>query len=468
MIHMKKLTILALTILMAVPLTAQENTRAISDKEIIKKGWNFGPLPVVGFDSDLGFQYGLCCDIFNYGDGTHYPSYDYKVNVEASTYTKGSSVLRCYGDFKTLIPDGKLFFDITYFNAPKFEFYGFNGFASPYIPDVVYYRLASVDGPSSLSGSPVPDGKKSAFNWMSRNQFRAVVSMQKKISGALNWTAGLAYYNIKTGAINRDKLAGNDEEKQQWYDSQYTLYELYRGYRAGLIAPEEAEGGNVTQLKAGITYDTRNHDSDPTRGINIEATFYYAPDFLDRTDTYNHTNGGIVFMGSQYVPVVGDKLTFAYRLGAQYTLFGNVPFYFCNNMNTMFFRKMYTEGLGGNASVRGIHRNGVIGDGFALLNAELRWRIVEFRFINQNWGFAVNPFFDCGQVIKPHNLQAQKTALNAPFLYSGEDEHLHCTAGSGIKLVMNHNMVISFEAAKAFSANDGTGLWTNIGFNYLF
>ena len=27
-------------------------------KEIIKKGWNFGPLPVVGFDADLGFQYG--------------------------------------------------------------------------------------------------------------------------------------------------------------------------------------------------------------------------------------------------------------------------------------------------------------------------------------------------------------------------------------------------------------------------
>ena len=459
---------LAVLMLMAMPLRAQDNSRSISDKEIIKKGWNFGPLPVVGFDSDLGFQYGLCCDIFNYGDGTRYPSYDYKINLEASTYTKGSSVLRCYGDFKTLIPDGKLFFDVTYFNAPKFEFYGFNGFASPYVPDVAYYALASFDGHVPLSGSPVPDGKKSAFNWMSRNQFRAVVSMQKKISRGLNWTAGLAYYNIKTGEINRDKLAGNDEEKLQWYEKQHTLYNLYRGYRGiELIAPEEAEGGNVTQLKAGITYDTRNHDSDPTRGFNIEATFYYAPDLLDRTDTYNHTNGGIVFMGSHYVPVMGDKLTFAYRLGAQYTLFGNVPFYFMNNMNTMFFRKMYTEGLGGNASVRGIHRNGVIGDGFALLNAELRWRALEFRFINQNWGLAFNPFFDCGQVIQTHKLADQKTLAQTPF-YSGEDEHLHCTAGCGLKLVMNHNMVISFEAAKPFSANDGTGLWTNIGFNYLF
>ena len=83
-------------------LSAQDNS-----KEIIKQGWNFGPLPVVGWDSDLGFQYGACVDIFNYGDGTNYPSYNYKMNLEASTYTGGSSLLRCYGDFKTLIPDGK-------------------------------------------------------------------------------------------------------------------------------------------------------------------------------------------------------------------------------------------------------------------------------------------------------------------------------------------------------------------------
>ena len=465
----KRITLLALAALLVIPFMAQESTRSISDKEIIKKGWNFGPLPVVGFDSDLGFQYGLCCDFFNYGDGTRYPSYDYKINVEASTYTKGSSVLRCYGDFKTLIPDGKLFFDVTYFNAPKFEFYGFNGFASPYNPDAAYEVRNGYSLPVQI-----PDGYKSAFYWMSRNQFRAVVSMQKKISGGLNWTAGLAYYHIKTGDINRDKLAGNDPEKQGWYGSQLTLFGLYSGHH--LIVPEEAEGGNVTQLKAGITYDTRDHDSDPTRGFNIEATFFFAPDLLDRTDTYNHTNGGIVFMGSQYVPVVDDKLTFAYRLGAQYTLFGNVPFYFMNNMNTMFFRKMFTEGLGGNASVRGIHRNGVIGDGFALLNAEFRWRALEFRFINQNWGLAFNPFFDCGQVIKTHNLRGQEMmrVLSNPEMtvydsfYSYDDEHLHCSAGCGLKLVMNHNMVISFEAAKPFSANDGTGLWTNIGFNYLF
>ena len=104
--------------------------------ELIKKGWNFGPLPVVGFNSDLGFQYGACVDIFNYGDGSRYPKFDYKMNLEASAYTKGSLNLRFYGDFYNLMPNSRLFVDAGYFTDKRFEFYGFNGFASPYYDDI--------------------------------------------------------------------------------------------------------------------------------------------------------------------------------------------------------------------------------------------------------------------------------------------------------------------------------------------
>ena len=430
-------------------LTAQEN----DSKEIIKQGWNFGPLPVVGWDSDLGFQYGACVDIFNYGDGSRYPSYDYKVNLEASTYTGGSSLLRCYGDFKTLIPDGKLFFDCTYFNAKKFDFYGFNGYASPYDPN---YLLST--NPSEMLGV-----NTSAFNWMKRNQFRLVTSVQRRITGNLHWAAGFGYYNIQTGRV---KIDG--------YESQITLYDLYR--TAGLIRDNEAHGGNVLQLKAGLVYDTRDHDSDPTRGVNIEATLVGAPDIIDRK---GYSNLGFTFVGSQYVPVYKDKLTFAYRLGIQAKLAGEIPYYFINNLNTLFFRKVYTEGLGGNASVRGINRNGVVGNGMVWLNTELRWRIVNFRAINQNFHIALNPFFDMGQVTQPYRLKEQKKAyemlggqynpLNKynPF-YSGNEEAVHMTAGCGLKIVMNRNFVISVEMARALDKRDGQKLWNNIGFNYLF
>jgi len=178
------LSTIALMALICVPSMAQEG-------EIIKKGFNFGPLPVVGFDSDLGFQYGVCCDIFNFGDGSNYPKYDYKINVEASTYTKGSSILRTYGDFKTIIPDGKLFVDITYFNAPKYGFYGFNGFAQKYDPDKIDWA----------PGATQQADAKTGYNFMSRNQFRALVSASKNLTGNLSAAAGLAFYHISTDRL---------------------------------------------------------------------------------------------------------------------------------------------------------------------------------------------------------------------------------------------------------------------------
>lgn len=418
-----------LSLLLSCPCLAQKD-------EIIKTGWNLGPLPVVGFDSDLGFQYGLCCDIFNFGDGTGYPQYDFKINVEASTYTKGSSVLRTYGDFKTLIPDGKLFFDITYFNAPKFGFYGYNGYAQKYDPDLIF--------PSTLSHTDA----KTGYNFMSRNQFRAMASVSRKIADNLSVAAGLAYYHIATDRLNLSE-----------YDGQHTLYDAYCS--KGLIRENEKDGGNVTQLRAGLVYDSRNHDSDPTDGQNIELSLVYAPDLIDGN---GYSNLGFYLSVSEFLPIYSDRLTLAVRGLIQTKLWGDIPYYFTNNINSMFFRKMYTEGVGGNASVRGLNRNGVLSDGFFMLNTELRWRIYDFTFINQNWQIATNPFFDMGMVLQPYRLGEQKAAL----LYEGNECRPHMTAGLGIKLVMNHNMVVSFEGGKPFDKNDGTGLWTNIGFNYLF
>lgn len=428
---MKKAFLLLVVIIISLPFKAEKS-------EIIKTGWNFGPLPVVGFDSDLGFQYGICCDIFNFGNGSNYPGYDYKINVEASTYTKGSSVLRTYGDFKTLIPGGKLFFDVSYFNAPKFGFYGFNGFAQEYTPDNLAWA----------PGATVQDDAKSGYNFMSRNQFRALVSVSKTIAGHLSAAAGLAFYHVSTSRLGLDE-----------YDGQETLFDHYLA--KGLIRDDEKDGGNVTQLRAGITYDTRNHDSDPTRGENVEMSLVYSPDIIDGR---GYGNLGFLLSMSQFLPICSERLTLAYRALVQANLSGEIPYYFTNNINSMFFRKMYTEGLGGSASVRGLNRNGVLGNGFLMLNIEMRWRIYDFRFINQNWQIAVNPFFDAGKILQAYRLDEQKESG----MYKGDVYAPHYSAGLGFKLVMNHNMVVSFEGGKPFSRNDGTGLWTNIGFNYLF
>ena len=141
---------------------------------------------------------------------------------------------------------------------------------------------------------------------------------------------------------------------------------------------------------------------------------------------------------------------------------------------------MSTDAMGGANSVRGINRNRVIGAGYAWLNAELRWKVCGFQFINQNWNVALNPFFDAGMVTQSYRLAEQETAwetiekeynLSADeknLIYSGDKEGIHTSAGCGLKLIMNKNFIISAEAAKALDKRDGDNLKVYIGFNYLF
>ena len=439
--------------------------------ELIKKGWNIGPLPVVGYNSDLGFQYGACVDIFNYGDGSRYPKFDYKMNLEVSAYTKCSLNLRFYGDYYNLIPKSRLFIDAAYFTDKRFEFYGFNGYASPYYDDIyVLSQQSTVNGQQSLNEKFAPDFK-SVFYRMKRNQFRFNSCLRREFGFGEHffYGIGLSYFNYDMGRIEI-------QNEEYAYDQQMTLYELYR--TSGLIKENEADGGNVTQLKLAFIYDSKNHDSDPSKGTYFEATLTGAPDFIDG-DGYSHLTFNAVWQ--QYFPIVKENLTFAYRLVTQNVVAGEIPYYAMFNSNMLFYKKMSTDAVGGSNSVRGINRNGVIGAGYAWLNAELRWKILGFQFINQNWNIALNPFFDAGMVTQSFRLAEQEAAWSkiqekyylAPedaknLIYSGSKEGIHTSAGCGLKIIMNKNFIISAEAAKALDKRDGDKMKVYIGFNYLF
>ena len=76
---------------------------ADSKKQTVKKGWNFAPFPSVGYNSDTGFQMGALCEIFDYGNGSTYPAYKHKFNVDLSWTTKDQVKLHFFYDSKYLI-----------------------------------------------------------------------------------------------------------------------------------------------------------------------------------------------------------------------------------------------------------------------------------------------------------------------------------------------------------------------------
>ena len=60
--------------------------------ELIKKNWNFGALPTITFDTDLGFQYGALVNLYDYGDGTRFPKYNHSLYFEVSRFFKAAGL----------------------------------------------------------------------------------------------------------------------------------------------------------------------------------------------------------------------------------------------------------------------------------------------------------------------------------------------------------------------------------------
>lgn len=460
---MKKLIATLLFAAAVLSASAQEEKKS----EIVKTGINFGPLPAIGYSSDLGWHYGALTDIYWYGDGSVYPDYRWKVNVEASWYSKGNSVYHAFFDSKYFIPGIRVSADITYLGNKTSNFYGFNGASANYIKALD--KIVAGQG----------------LYLMRRDNFRVELTAQGKIGKShWGWVGGLAYNYYNTGhAVNK----GLDADKTK----DIALYDVYVDHN--VIPQQEANGGHHLELKAGVVFDTRDHENNPSRGTNLEVFFFGSPDILNgNRGGYNNHYLKMAVHFKQFFTLVPDRLVFGGHVAYQGLIAGNAPFYTLQTIMPINRKNIITDGLGTTNTVRGTVINRFLGNGYVWGNLELRWSFVRFRLFNQNFILATNPFFDLGMVVQPYRLEQQKLlaldntkiATNTltgqdvlvSDLYTGNKEGLHMSAGIGLHIIMNQNFNINFEFAKDFfdgkkagwDNNDGAGIGINVGLNYIF
>lgn len=449
---MKKNILTFLLILFVITLRAQEDPAKKEPK--IKDGWNMGVLPTITFDSDLGFQYGALVNLFNYGKGDIYPEYYQSLYFEVSRYTKGSGIYRFMFDSEHLIPGIRLTTDLSYLTDQAYDFYGFNGYEAVYNKSWVDQ---DVDGGA--------DYKSRMFYRHARNLFRFKNDFQGNLAGDnLLWNAGVTIQRFNLSSVDIDKLnRGKDpEDMLPSVETMPGLFELYQDW--GILSSEESDGGLINTLKLGLVYDSRDNRPNPWRGMWTEAGIEVSPSFLGSEASF----GKFYFTHRQYLTLIKEKLSFAYRLGYQQTIFGNVPFYYQSQLIVSLLRGATSEGLGGSKTLRGIKRNRITGDGFLYGNTEFRWRAVRFTFINQNFYLGINAFADFGMITdKIEFTTANMGDTNYDDFFNPGEEKLHISSGIGLRLVMNENFVIAADLGKAFNEQDG-----NIGFymglNYLF
>ena len=500
---MKRIVTIIISALLVMPIFAEKKEKVQQVDSLgrkVKTGWTFGALPSVAFDADLGFQGGALANIYYYGDGSQYPEYIHSIYAEAAYTTKNYGIFRVNYDSKYLIPNHRLTLDATYQPDAMCDFYGFNGYQSIYNQDFHKWKKDQ-----SKMGDPA-EYQSRAFYKYKRDLFRFAADIEGTIWKNIKWNAGLGVLGYMIDECDIDMLNGKNEfnpelplsDQKALNPNVEGLYEKY--VKWGLIDQAEAHGGWHPYLRAGLTYDSRDQRTCPTKGIYADAFFTYTAAFGEQAAAgYNHLQFNFNFR--HYVPVYRDRVTFAYRVGTQNNIAGKSPFYMNTYLNTLFIQRVMYEGLGGANSLRGIMRNRILANGFAYANVELRTKVAKFDIGRQQFYIGLAPFFDLGVITQPYELDEQaikeayakdyiETAANIimgkdavmplsfdKYFAVDEDMNLdqskvympHMAAGVGLKVAMNENFVLSVDWAMAIDKQDNAK-WANfyIKMGYLF
>ncbi len=432
--------------------TGTTDTTAVSGAPQGFKKFNHQGIPVIGFNTDIGFQYGLIYNMVNNGDGSFLPGYKYSLYAEFSRTTKGSGINQLFFDAPHLLPwNLRMTADLSYLTEQALNFYGYNGYEAVFRKD-----FETDDSEEYISRM---------FYRHHRKFIRFTMDLQGRLGvDNLRWLAGIGYFDIKVGTVDVERLNKRKNDEDLLPDTAL-LYDRYVEW--GIIGENERDGGKVPSLKAGVIYDTRDHEANPMRGIWTEVLFFYSPSVLGNKD-FSYLK--VALTHRQYITLVKDRLCFAYRLGYQGRLAGNVPFYMEPYMIASFAMVTTTDGLGGAKTLRGVLRNRVVGEGVGYGNFELRWTFLRTVVWGQDIYLALNAFSDAGRVIEMRKVVIPDSIRPPEDLSDYFDpgaESWHITAGAGFRVIVNRNFAIAFDYGRSFDDRNGRdGFYIGIG--YLF
>ena len=419
----------------------------------VRTGWTFGALPSVSYDTDLGFQYGALTNIYYFGDGTTYPEYLHSFYVEAAYTTKQYGVFRMSYDSKYLIPDYRISLDLAYLPDAMSDFYGFNGYQSR-----IHSEYVDTESLEYLSRT---------YYKMKRNLLKLNASIDHNFTDNLSWCAGFGLYNYEIDRVNVEMLnRGRDNEEM--LPDVTTLYDKY--VSLGLISTKEKNGGFHPYIQGGISFDTRDREQNPRTGIYADA-FVTATGAFGEMSEFNNVKFNAAWR--QYIPLIRNRLTVAYRIGTQLLVAGKSTFYQNTYMNQLYYHRVLYEGLGGANSLRGILRNRILANGFAYGNVELRIQLFNFKIGKELFYIGLNPLMDVGMVVQPYESVEEVIAMANEPLDDFNTEYNtyapHISGGCGLKATMNDNFVLSVDWATPLNEQDNyntSNIYIKIG--YMF
>jgi outer membrane protein assembly factor BamA len=311
-------------------------------------------------------------------------------------------------------------------------------------PNLLYFgiterSLNSLKKLSAMDSIPVPPftgnkykdydasltGNNFNYNRYTKQEIVANISMERSfIDGKLRLLAG---YEI--GRVNSKPFDGNSR--------------LFNDFQKGGITGVGTYWISMVQL--GIIYDTRDLETDPSKGVFAELTNEFSNHVFGSGLNFNKTFAHFKFY-QKVLPGVFKKVILAARAGIGYTG-GNAPFF---EYQDGWSSEGSIAGLGGAYTLRGYKESRFLARVMDFVNVELRCRFFQTNILKQHLAFSTVPFFDIGGVWD--KLSNMNNFNN--YRYS---------EGLGLRIAWNVNTILRFDYA--FS-NEDNQFFFNFGHTF--
>lgn len=296
-----------------------------------------------------------------------------------------------------------------------------------------------VDAPIACGPSRKPNGQRPRHGRSERCPPHAYggdgppVGHKRRLELLLGTSLG---YNVIRPYAN-SKLAENLATRETDTEDGETLRRLMHG----------TDDHFAWTLNFGLLYDTRDHEYVPTRGSFTELSGRISPGVDDRL-----LFGHLSLSTSVFAPLYGEYLVFGAR-GVADMLFGRPPIYELGQFGVLTQR----DGPGGSWSIRGVPRQRYFGKQKAVVNLELRSMFYRFNISNQRFGLGMLAFVDAGRLWTDY----RPVVLDGVNV-DGRFEDIKVGVGGGLRITWGETLVIRVDPAWS-PTDQNFGFYIDIG-----
>lgn len=404
--------------------------------------YEFAILPALAGSVDTGFGFGIIANLARFEPGYN----PYRWRIEAQWYM---TVLEAPGGgFEFPFHDDYILIDLPGLAGGKLRLdmrVSFGRFTT-----AGYFGLGNASNgrpvwndfdPETQKDQYIEARRRYQYDWVYPNaRVNARVTITKHLLLFLGAEFSYNFLNLyKNSKLEEDLKRTQDTTRQD--DETNAIRGLLHGIRPH---------ANF-QVKAGLVYDTRDHEQVPSKGMFHDVSLRVSP---GPVFSLQYPYGGATLHFRFFFPLYKEFLVLAVRVLGDF-MFGRVPIYDLATFGGIDPR----EGTGGSRSIRGIPSRRYHGKIKLLGNLELRALLIPVRinFLGQRFNVGLVGFFDTGRFWADYQYNP---ALD------GEGDGMHFGFGGGLRILWGESFII--RADFAYSLDEYSTFRFYIGVNQIF